>query len=228
MFKTLKEGFGARLKELRKSKGFTQEKLAEKLDIAPRQLTRLERGVNFPSVETLAKISFYLEEDLKSLFDFYWDKEYSLCSTGTDDRPVLEVRADARVIDLTKFVKKKKGTSEYDLKELINVQNSDDSMLKLAKNINKPFTIVFKDANGELSHIKTYYPDGKIEDNMSKERVEVEKGYKELVDDIESLRNDLNKIEFMQLAYNALSDRDSLIQLRNIIQGIEIGLNSNK
>ena len=51
MFLNLKEGFGQKLKELRKSKGYTQEKLAEKLDITPRQLTRIETGDNFPSVE---------------------------------------------------------------------------------------------------------------------------------------------------------------------------------
>ena len=43
MFKNLKEGFGARLKELRRAKGYTQEKLAEKLDITQRQLTRIFR-----------------------------------------------------------------------------------------------------------------------------------------------------------------------------------------
>lgn len=224
MFRTLKESFGARLKELRKSKGYTQEKLAEKLDIAPRQLTRLECGINFPSVETLAKLSFYLGVDLKSLFDFSWDKEYSICSTGTDERPVIEVEADAKVIDLSQFGKKKKASSEYDLKQLINVQNSDESMLNSAKNINKPFTIIFKDANGELSHIKTYYPDGRIEETMSKEKVEAEKLYKKISEEIKSIGGDLNKLQFMHLAYKSLSDKEALNDLKSMIKGIEIVL----
>ena len=222
MFKTLKESFGAHLKELRKSKGYTQEKLAEKLDIAPRQLTRLESGINFPSVETLVKLSFYLDVDLKSLFDFSWDKEYSIYSTGTDERPVIEVEADAKIIDLSQFGKKKKSSSEYNLKQLISVQNSDESMLNSAKNINKPFTIIFKDANGELSHIKTYYPDGRIEETMSKEKVEAEKLYKKVSEEIKSISNDTNKLQFMHLAYNSLSDKDALNNLKSMIKGIEI------
>lgn len=226
MFKTLKDGFGVRLKELRKSKGFTQEKLAEKLDIAPRQLTRLETGVNFPSVETLEKICFYLETDLKSLFDFSWDKEYTVYSTGTDDRPVLEVSTSDKVVDLSGFVNKKKSSPSYDINELINIQNSDESMLNSAKNINKPFTIVFKDPNGDLSHIKTYYPDGKIEETMSKENVETEKIYKKLQEDIEEIRKDANKLKFIQLAKDSLTNKESLNELKILIKGMEIIMDS--
>ncbi len=63
MHKNLKTAFGERLKEIRKAKGFTQERLAEVLDISQRQLTRIETGDNFPSVETLERISLYLETD---------------------------------------------------------------------------------------------------------------------------------------------------------------------
>lgn len=226
MFKTLKEGFGARLKELRKEKGFTQEKLAEKLDIAPRQLTRLETGVNFPSVETLEKISFYLEADLKSLFDFTWDKEYSICCTGTDDRPVFEVSTNDRVVDLSSYFKKKKNEPVYDLNQLINVQNSDESMLQSARNINKPFTIVYKDANGELSHVKTYYPDGRIDEVMSKEKVETEKVFKELTDEINDIRYDMNKLKFLKLAKASLTSKDAFNELKSLMKGIEIMMDS--
>ena len=68
--KNLKEEFGARLKELRKGKKYTQETLAEKIDLSQRQLVRIENGQNFPSVETINKIMDVLDVELETLFDF--------------------------------------------------------------------------------------------------------------------------------------------------------------
>ena len=48
-----KELLGKRIKELRKQNGFTQEYLAEKLKIEPRQLSKLETGKHYPSFETV-------------------------------------------------------------------------------------------------------------------------------------------------------------------------------
>ena len=216
MFKNLKEGFGARLKELRRAKGYTQEKLAEKLDITQRQLTRIETGENFPSVETIEKISFYLEADLTSLFDFTWDKEYAICSTGTYDKPVFEVCVKDEVVDLSKY-----------LKELINIQNSDESMLKSAKNINQSFTIVYKDEDGELSHIKTYNPDGTIDTDMSTNRVNGERYYKALCEDLKHYSEDLNRMKFVRLAMEAVKDKSKLEELKSLIKGIEIAQGMN-
>lgn len=228
MFRNLKNGFGERLKEMRKAKGFTQEKLAEKLEITPRQLTRIETGENFPSVETLEKISFFLKADLTSLFDFAWDKEYSVCTTGTDDKPVFEVSLGDDVVDLSRYIKKNKNKNKndapYDVNELINVQNSDESMINSAKNIKKPFTIVYKTPNGELSHIKTYYPNGNIDTVMSKEKVEAEKMYKQIVEELKDIREEKNRLDFVHLAIHALKDKDKFNELKTLIKGIEIVL----
>lgn len=48
--------FGKRLKELRKSKGYTQQALAEKADIDEKHLSRIENGKYFPSFATLNKL----------------------------------------------------------------------------------------------------------------------------------------------------------------------------
>lgn len=48
--------FGKRLKELRKSKGYTQQVLAEKADIDEKHLSRVENGKYFPSYATLNKL----------------------------------------------------------------------------------------------------------------------------------------------------------------------------
>ncbi len=66
----LKELFGKKLKTLRESKGYTQEKFAEKIDISSRALSAIECGKNFVSAETITRICNALEVQPKSLFDF--------------------------------------------------------------------------------------------------------------------------------------------------------------
>lgn len=48
---------GKKIKELRKSKGFTQEKLAELANIDAKHLSKIENGVHTPSYNTLKKLS---------------------------------------------------------------------------------------------------------------------------------------------------------------------------
>lgn len=47
---------GKRIKELRKQKNYTQDYLAEKLTIEPRQLSKLETGKHYPSFETVVAL----------------------------------------------------------------------------------------------------------------------------------------------------------------------------
>ena len=70
MYKNLKTAFGENLKYLRKSKGLTQERLAEILGISHRQLSRIEAGDNFPSVETLEKIKVQLQKNIEEITAF--------------------------------------------------------------------------------------------------------------------------------------------------------------
>lgn len=62
--------FGKNLKNLRKLKNYTQEKLAEKVGINLRQLARIESGESFISSDTLYNICVALKIEPKMLFDF--------------------------------------------------------------------------------------------------------------------------------------------------------------
>lgn len=68
--KDLRRKLGARLKEIRKARGLTQESLAEKVDLTPQYLSRLEAGHQSPSVETVARLAEALDLELCELFDF--------------------------------------------------------------------------------------------------------------------------------------------------------------
>jgi len=61
---------GAKITELRLSGKITQAELAEMINTSVETISRLERGVSFPSLKTLEHISDALNAPLKSFFDF--------------------------------------------------------------------------------------------------------------------------------------------------------------
>ena len=61
---------GARIKELRKRRGFTQDQLSEQVDLATRYISMIEVGRSSPSLETIENIARVLGVELKVLFDF--------------------------------------------------------------------------------------------------------------------------------------------------------------
>jgi transcriptional regulator with XRE-family HTH domain len=63
-----KQMIGARIKDIRNRKGFTQEDLAEKININPKYLSSIERGKENPTLNTLIKLSESLDVNLNDFF----------------------------------------------------------------------------------------------------------------------------------------------------------------
>ena len=59
--------FGRRLRQARKDRGFTQEKLAEELNISQKHYSELERGLAGISVDTLIQVSELLDVNIDYL-----------------------------------------------------------------------------------------------------------------------------------------------------------------
>ncbi|MBQ8460320.1 helix-turn-helix transcriptional regulator [bacterium] len=79
-----KNEFGARLKELRKRKGLSQEKFSEMINIAQNTLSSIETGCHFCSAETIERIINALEIEPVELFNFgYKNSEYKLLDNIT-------------------------------------------------------------------------------------------------------------------------------------------------
>lgn len=66
-FKSL---FGKRIKELRKEKHLTQERLSELIGIETRNLIKIEKGETFPRVQTLEKILEIFNITAQELFKY--------------------------------------------------------------------------------------------------------------------------------------------------------------
>ena len=71
----VKKLLGEKIKKLRISNGYTQEELAEKIDISQRALSGIETGKNFLTAETLDKLVRVLNIKYSELFsvDHYRD-----------------------------------------------------------------------------------------------------------------------------------------------------------
>lgn len=64
-----KKLLGKQIKQLRISKGLSQEKLSEMIDISPRQMCVIENGSSIPSLDTFINIAKVLEIDINEFFN---------------------------------------------------------------------------------------------------------------------------------------------------------------
>lgn len=217
--KSLKKAFGFQLKAIRKSKKYTQEELAEMIDLSPRQLIRIENGDNFPSVDTLGKISTLLDVKLKTLFDFNWGNE------------TISLKKDIENDILYKIIKKnnlfnvKKGLiNNFDSGELpenITLEEAENFLFCTAKKYNKPIISEFFENEKPIS-IKRFNPDGKIEDILSKNDILSEEYYRHISSMLESIKYVPSKLYFIKLAVDSLDNKKFLKELKTLIRWIEL------
>jgi transcriptional regulator with XRE-family HTH domain len=88
--KNTKQLLGARIKELRKGLGLSQDQFSERIGVDPKHLSRIELGKSFPYMETLEAIARALEVELKDLFDFS-----HLDTTGMNRQLIDDLLAEA-------------------------------------------------------------------------------------------------------------------------------------
>jgi transcriptional regulator with XRE-family HTH domain len=74
---TLRELFGRRVQTLRKSRGLTQETLAEKIGISIDFLSLIERGRSSPSFDNLEQFGQAFGLPVAALFSFAEDSDES-------------------------------------------------------------------------------------------------------------------------------------------------------
>jgi transcriptional regulator with XRE-family HTH domain len=64
----LRTRFGAKLRKVRLSRGWTQEQLAEKANVSLNFLNMIERGVRAPSFDSLERLAKVLRVPVYELF----------------------------------------------------------------------------------------------------------------------------------------------------------------
>lgn len=68
--KAARKLFGARIKEIRKKRGMTQEDVAKILNIEPTSFSRFERGERSTTLDMIEQIACALSVEIKDLFEF--------------------------------------------------------------------------------------------------------------------------------------------------------------
>ena len=66
----IQKKIGGKITEIRLLKKLTQAQFAEKMNLSVESISRMERGVTFPSLKTMEKAANALEVSLKDFFDF--------------------------------------------------------------------------------------------------------------------------------------------------------------
>lgn len=64
------EKFGKNLRKIRENKNFSQKALADELNTDRSQISRIERGLANPTLETLLSIAQILEVEIIQFFQF--------------------------------------------------------------------------------------------------------------------------------------------------------------
>lgn len=85
-----------KIKALRKEKGWSQKDLAEKLEVHPVNMTKLEQGQNFPSVDTLIRLSDVFNVSIDYLLS---DEVMQKDSAILKDKELLEAFATIERMD---------------------------------------------------------------------------------------------------------------------------------
>ncbi len=79
----MSEAFSDKIKYLRKQKGYTQEKLAEKTGLSKMSIRRYETGERQPKVDQLFKIAHALEVPIIDLLEgLAWENDYAAVFDG--------------------------------------------------------------------------------------------------------------------------------------------------
>ncbi|MDD2499606.1 MAG: helix-turn-helix transcriptional regulator [Geobacter sp.] len=80
-----KKMLGARVKELRKAKGFSQDQLSETVAIESNYLSRIEVGGCYPSLDVLERIADALRVEMHDLFLFVHHDPDATSKKGLED-----------------------------------------------------------------------------------------------------------------------------------------------
>lgn len=101
------EHIGARVRMLRKNRGFTQAVLAEKIDVPQSYIANIERGTKNISLEMIEKISNALNLPPDQLFknierssaSFEKDRKIDAVVASLESRSIDEIQVIARLIN---------------------------------------------------------------------------------------------------------------------------------
>lgn len=217
--KSLKKAFGANLKALRKSRKYTQEELAEMIDLSPRQLIRIENGDNFPSADTLGKISTLLNVNLGTLFDFKWNNDTINTKNNLQNEVIFKIIKENELFHIRKNFT---NNLEFNIPNGgLTLDKVETFLFEIAKKYNKKIIVEFFENENTLC-IKSFNPDTTIKDILSENDVLSEQYYQYIISNLEKIKATPNKLYYLKLAFDSLDDKQALRELKTLIKWMDL------
>lgn len=105
MIEDINKKIGRKIARLRKELGLSQAQLAERIDLSAEYISRLERGINAPSVQALNILADVLKVEVRDLLTF--------------SEPDWETKIEALVV----LMKNKKGKSIRKVFKLAEIED---------------------------------------------------------------------------------------------------------
>ena len=103
--------FAIRLRTARKEKGYSQETLAEELEVSRQSITKWETGTAFPELKKLLQVSVTLDKDLDWLL---CDERNALITNGARDQ--LSWQEDQQIFDVNSL---KEAVREHRIRRIL-------------------------------------------------------------------------------------------------------------
>ncbi len=100
MSENIEQLIGVQIATFRKDLEITQEKLAEIIDVSTETISRLERGINIPSIKTLQKISHALHVPLKDFFDVEYPQKPGFTAFEKENTKLLALLKTKKADDI--------------------------------------------------------------------------------------------------------------------------------
>ena len=207
------KALGLNIRKYRKARNLSQEQLSEMIGIQPRQMSKLETGIHFPSLKTLENLCAILDVIPRDLFDF----DYS-----TED--VLEI------LDGTYNVSNYRVLKSDNVYQLLNKENKsrnivtnpsekyiEQNFIEMSKNTQEAITVEYFE-NNKYANTVVYYPDGTYKLFSPKKDDKVNNLLKEII----KISNDTSKIEYLTLALSAFDNPNAISELELILKGLKL------
>ena len=99
---TTKVLLGRKIRELRKSKGWTQEYLSELLGVNAKSVLRIESGQTFPTVQNLEKLSAIFGVKMSDLFNYESLEELEIVKKNINE--ILQTLSEPQIRNVYKFL----------------------------------------------------------------------------------------------------------------------------
>lgn len=100
----LPKRLGKNLSNTRKTRGWTQAALAERLGMEPESISRFERGATLPSLATLEQIATFLDTSIADLLAEFPDTAYTEAQRISALMTDLDPDARANLLSIVKIL----------------------------------------------------------------------------------------------------------------------------